>query len=289
MKASLLIAVAGVLYGFSGYLGMLGLQNNVPVNTMLFFRFAIASIWIAFFIPKQVFMRVRQLRVLDILSICLLCGFGYATSMLTYFLASEAIGTGLAKVIYFSYPIWVAIGAWMYYRKPVTPTTVGILITMVVGMLLLKNASEDSVFNIWGLIWGLGSAITWAVYMLSAQRYASKELNGALVAFLICLGALFAFGIGMIATHTAYVPNSPSVWVNLLLQGLLTTAIPIQLSLLGLKFISSLRASILSVTEPIVTILVGVFLLQESISLVQSIGILVLIGSALLIQFQKDV
>jgi drug/metabolite transporter (DMT)-like permease len=48
-----------------------------------------------------------------------------------------------------------------------------------------------------------------------------------------------------------------------------------------------MRASIISVLEPLVTVVVGIILLNESISNVQLIGGLLILSSALVVQFQK--
>jgi drug/metabolite transporter (DMT)-like permease len=55
----------------------------------------------------------------------------------------------------------------------------------------------------------------------------------------------------------------------------------------GLKYISSLRASIISVLEPLVTVVLGVILLNESISNLQILGSCLILGSTLLVQFNR--
>jgi drug/metabolite transporter (DMT)-like permease len=83
-------------------------------------------------------------------------------------------------------------------------------------------------------------------------------------------------------------PETLKSWLYILAVGIIATALPIQLMLKGLKYISSMRASIISVVEPLVTVFVGVILLQETISYLQFIGVFVILASALLVQFQKE-
>jgi drug/metabolite transporter (DMT)-like permease len=124
--------------------------------------------------------------------------------------------------------------------------------------------------------------------MMSAGRYTSRKIDGNLLALFICAGAALGLGIWTFVQNTLSLPTSSVIWGNLVLQGVLTTAIPIQLMLLGLKDVSALRASILSVTEPLVTVLVGVLMLHEVLLGQQMVGAVVLITSALLIQFQRN-
>ncbi len=289
LKASLYIALAGVLYGFSGYLGIRAMEAHLAVESMLFVRFMIAGIWIAFFIPKKAWEHMKTACTpFDFSHILLLSAFGYAASLVAYFLSSQMIGTGLAKVIYFSYPLWVALGSWIFYKKAMTLWTGLTLLAMLVGLLLLNGLSFHHSVNRVGVIWGLISAITWASYMMSAGRYVARKVDGQLLALVICVGAAIGLGVGAWIQNSLFWAASPQIWGNLILQGLLTTAIPIQLVLMGLKEISALRASILSVTEPVVTVLVGVLLLHEVLSGQQILGAILLITSAILIQFQRN-
>ncbi len=52
---------------------------------------------------------------------------------------------------------------------------------------------------------------------------------------------------------------------------------------------SSMRAAIISVLEPLVTVFVGVLLLNESLTHLQMLGAAIIISSALLVQFQKEI
>lgn len=64
---------------------------------------------------------------------------------------------------------------------------------------------------------------------------------------------------------------------------IVATAIPIQLLLDGLKYVSPVKASILSVFEPLVTVFIGFVLLHETMSSLQSIGITIVLLGAILI------
>jgi drug/metabolite transporter (DMT)-like permease len=88
-------------------------------------------------------------------------------------------------------------------------------------------------------------------------------------------------------THTFTVPTTITAWANVLAIGIIATAIPIQLLLDGLKFISSVKASILSVLEPVMVVVMGLAFLGESISSMQVIGIITVLTGAILIQFER--
>jgi drug/metabolite transporter (DMT)-like permease len=70
--------------------------------------------------------------------------------------------------------------------------------------------------------------------------------------------------------------------------GIVATALPIQFMLKGLKHISSMRVATISVLEPIITVLVGIFWLNESVSLLQILGACLTLSSVGLMQFQQE-
>ena len=82
------------------------------------------------------------------------------------------------------------------------------------------------------------------------------------------------------------IPIHLNTWGYILLLGIFATAIPIQLLIVGLKYISPVKASILSVTEPVMTLILGMFLLSETISPLQLFGIFIILFGAVLIQFE---
>lgn len=288
MQASLLVALSGILYGFLGFLGTKILDENMNISSMLFWRFIIAGVWMLPFIVKN--KSVKKILQLDkkILFFTLILGaIGYAGSCGFYFIACETIGTGLAMVIFFSYPIIIALTAWLTRKSSFNMITLIILMTMMVGLFLLKDPSDNSV-NMVGILFAIGAAASYAFYIIGTKKYSSLTLDSSSQTLLVSVGSALIFLLLALKTHTFMFPSSLKSWMYLLGLGILVTGLPIQLMLEGLKQITSMRASIISVLEPLVTVFVGVFLLEESLSYMQMMGVVIILGSAIVIQFQRE-
>ena len=67
--------------------------------------------------------------------------------------------------------------------------------------------------------------------------------------------------------------------------GVIATAIPIQLLLEGLRHVEAEKESILSVLEPALVFFIGIIALDEEVSFIQGIGVIVILVGALLVQF----
>lgn len=288
MFATLLIALSGVLYGFLGYLGTAIMQDNhMSISCMLFWRFFIAGLWMLIFVYKNHLTKniaAVDNRVLAFMFLLSAAGYGGSTGF--YFIASQSIGTGLAMVIFFSYPIAVAGLSWIIHRHKLAIETLFTLILMIIGLFLLRDTSGDA-FSVNGLIFGILSAICYAAYMIGSKRYSSAAIDSNILTMVVCFGSAFIFLIISVADGKFVIPTSLMTWAYLLAFGTLITAVPIQLMLEGLKYVSATRASIISVLEPLVTLIVGMIFLHETVTYVQLAGGFLILGSAIVVQFQK--
>jgi drug/metabolite transporter (DMT)-like permease len=289
LQASLLVAVSGTLYGFLGYLGTTILRSDMSISTMLFWRFLIAAAWILLFI---IFNHSRKSNIKNypsksmLVRMFMLGAIGYAGCSGFYFLSSLYIGTGLAMVIFFSYPIMIAVGSWLIHRHKLNAGIVFTLITMTIGLFLIHNSSSEEV-NVLGITFGVLNALCYAFYVMGSKQLSTVNIDSNVFTIMVCLGSSFIFLILALITSTFVIPTTLKNWEYILAVGILATAIPIQLMLEGLKYISSLRASIISVLEPLVTVVLGVILLNESISDLQMLGSCLILGSTLLVQFNR--
>lgn len=282
-----LIVLSGILYGFLGYFGTQLLKDDFTVTSMLFWRFFIATLWMLAYsswrqkkisLPKPDF----QIYLLPFI----LGALFYSGSSAFYFMASKHTGTGLAMVIFFCYPMFVALFAWLKKEREIGKLTLFSLLIIVVGLFLLKGNDANPV-NAVGIILAIASAVCYAVYVYKSKHILDR-MGTMHFTTVVCISCTAMFLAIAYATHTFVTPSSLIDWCSAIAVGVFATAIPIQLLLEGLKIINPLKASILSVLEPVVTIIVGVILLHESVSMLQTLGILTVISGAILIQFTRE-
>ena len=286
--ASLLTALSAILYGFLGYLGISLVQHHLSINDMQFWRFFVASLWLAGFAAWD----CRRTAIANVSgrslgALFLLGAIVYAGSSEFYFIACQAIGTGLAMVVFFSYPVMIALSSWLFGNQGMQATTLVILAIMMAGLLCLHGTSVQSL-SLTGIAFSVVAAACYAFYVVLSKQFSVTSIPSSLLSFVVCLGCACSFLV--LSLHTGHIdlPATLQDGLYVVLLGVLATALPIQLMLVGLKYISSMRASIISVLEPLVTVVVGALLLNENFSLLQVFGGVLILGSALLIQFQKE-
>jgi len=256
---------------------------------MLFWRFICSAIWIALFCFKSNERRTpHALNPVAMMSIYFLGGLMYAGSCGFYFLASRFMGTGLAMVIFFAYPMVIALRDWTVSRQNFSFYTLIALIMITLGLFLLHQPDEQGI-QFEGVLFGILAAISYGFYVMGSKRYVHFNIDPNRQTLFVSLASALVFLIlALLDDRGLQFPQSGHSWFNLFLLGTVATAIPIQLMIKGLKHISSLRASIISVFEPLVTVLLGVGLLHETITGQQLLGIVIVLGSTLLAQFHKE-
>lgn len=286
IRGAFLVAFSGLLYGFMAYFGTQLININLTVTTMLFWRFFLAMVWVllsATWQKKKIFKNLPSYSVL--LKIILLGGASYSGGSLFFFLASEYTGTGVAMVIFFCFPVFVTLFAWVTSSWRMNIHGASSLIAIVIGLLLLKGHGTHAL-SLPGITFAIIAGISYAFYVIYSKKN-TTHLDSNLLTFLVCLGNSLIFFIISCVTKSFYVPTTLHAWIYISAIGIVATAIPIQLLLDGIKHVSSIKASILSVLEPVVTLLVGISLLKESMSGIQAAGIMVILLGAILIQFEK--
>lgn len=280
--------LSGLALGGASYFAILLLNEDFSIPHMLFWRFMMAALFALPFIILNKTLSLKNLKKnsKNILGFLFLSSTFCAMSYLCDFIAAVKIGTGLAMVIFFSFPIFVALLRWVLDGiKPGIYTIIS-LISVIVGCSFIA-LGEGIIFNLNGIMWGLISSITFAIYTYYNKSYVEK-LAPSLLTFLNCISTASVFFIFTSFSGDFFIPKNMFNWNYILILSIVCTLVPILLFNEGMKYLSSTKASILAVLEPAVTLLIGVLFLDENLTKVQTIGILIIIASTFIVQFEKE-
>lgn len=278
-QGSLYAILSGFLYGFVGYFGVSAIQEGLSVPTMLFWRFLVSSMVILLCILPQL-LRCQDSK-LQLLMAFMNGAIFYCVSTMLYFYACHYIGSGLAMVIFFTYPALVMLLNYVIYRDPIPKTYYLAIVIILLGMMLFVDVNELHL-DLIGVVLGTVSALFYAAYMVSSKKCTIAPGLSALLVSLGCMTTAFIFSL---FNHSFSIPQAGKTWVNLAGIGIIATAVPILLLLRSLQLISSDKASILSVLEPVFVVIFGVLLLGETLKTKHGIGVMIVLSGALLTLF----
>jgi drug/metabolite transporter (DMT)-like permease len=281
----LAVALSGITFGTIGYSGTYLLSVGMSVSQMLFWRFSIAAFSLLFLIKWPSVKAAKKTISFKAIAYCfLLGGVAYSLSTSFFFSSIPYIGSGIAMVIFYAFPILVALLNWGIDGKKLTLLE-GIAIAMMIpGILLLAN-TDNIQFDPYGMLLGAGSALFYGIYFYGSKK-GGQTLPALLSSFVVCLGNTFFFASVCWIKGEIYLPQTFMVWIQCIGFAVVGTLIPLGLLFMGLKTVPVTKAALISILEPITTVMIGVLLLEETLSFGQIAGIALMFLAVIIVQLK---
>ena len=237
---------------------------NMP--TLLTLRFALAAlvVWGALTARRRLALPGRQIWSYLILGLC------FVGNTTLYFASLRDAPATAAAVLFYTYPVVVALLAWLLLREPLTQRQALALVLAVLGCAVVLGITISDVGGR-GLALALSAAAAYALYIVLSSRL----LRGAAVPeasawIMTSMAVTFAsFGI---MTRSLDLSFDRTGWLLIALIVFISTVMPVQLFLVGTLRIGPTLASILGTMEPAFAILFSMLLLGERLSWLQAAG-----------------
>ncbi len=272
--------ISGLMYGLLGYFGITIMRTGISVFNLSFWRFFCTFLIIAVVMLARR-RKIDQPRKVVIQAI-INGAFFYSGSAIFFFLASSYISTGQAMIMFFIYPMWVMIMNWFFLGQPFRSHYIMAFILIIAGLTFLVDIKEVS-FDIIGVGFSIMASFCYAIYIFWSKRLNIEPLNSTLFISFGC--ACLSFGLATF-DGSFFIPDTAHQWRLLTVFTVVCTAIPIFLMLEAIKHLSSDKASLLSVFEPIFTVIFGVLLLNEVLTTNSIIGMALTIAGVMLVAIQ---
>lgn len=220
-------------------------------------------------------------------------------TLLSFFYIGTAISTlecyhylssGIATALVYTDPIWCAIIGLIFLSEKFSwKLTSSILLASIGVMMMTGVFSEDGTFSLVGLIWGLASGVFYALYLILVPRLKVKSIPSLKLTFYVFfIGMILLVVYGWCLNGQVEAISDSSCWINLILLGLVPTALSNICVTASLKLIDSTIVAILGAFEPLTAMVVGIALLGDPYSIISMTGAaLILFAVALLTVFPK--
>ena len=223
-----------------------------------------------------------------------------AGAQLCYYNAVSHLSVGVALLLEYTAPILVVGWVWATSgRAPSRMTLAGVVIA-VIGVTLVLDVIHGAHVDAVGVAWGLAAAICAACYFMMSDEvsvdgsglHAITLAAGGLVVAAVAIAALGASGVLPLqfSGEQAELAGTPVPWaVPVVLLGVVATALAYTLGISGVARLRPSFASLVGLTEVLCAALAAWLLLDESMSVTQAVGgLVVLLGIALARVGQRD-
>ncbi|MBO9667968.1 MAG: EamA family transporter, partial [Bdellovibrio sp.] len=251
---------------------------GLSVGEFLSYRFTLAAllIWIFLLLFKPGWVRLSKKQIFIA---AMLGTFGYALFSTLYFKAIEGLSVTLAALLLYTYPFWVNVFSHFFTHDKISRKEAGCLAAASAGLLLLLWGHIE-VRNAWAILAGLGSGISYAIYVLVSGRLQKTVRPITSSLYVITFGAIALCLFHRPPFH-ALTHLSPTQASAILGIAVISTIIPLTLELAALQKLKSAEVALLMMIEPLTAVFLGSMIFGETLSLRQITGALI-IGVALI-------
>ena len=287
--AATLWAVNGVISKVIIESGGIATQRLTEVRTTGAFLLLAAALGVAR--PASLRLRRGELAMLLIFGV-----LGLAFVQWFYFEAISRLDIGVALLIQYIAPVLVALWARLAYHEAVRRRIWAALALSILGIALLVELWKGLTLDGLGVAAALGSALTFAVYILSAERAVARRDPVSLVCYGFLLASIFwavlqpwtSFPVELVDESVSLLGRlddlSLPVWLLLGWMVVLGTIVPFALLAASLRHIPASRAAITAMFEPVAATVFAYAWLGESLTAFQLVGALVVLAAILLAQ-----
>lgn len=267
-KGALATLASAFLFGFTPVLVRLTYDGGSNSVMSALLRSALAMpLLFAILKLRRIPLAISRRNLRDVV---LLGTFGTAATVLLINISLQYIPVGLTTVIHCTYPFFVvAFSALLFREKPARITILSLLMAMA-GVALFADVQGRA--QILGVGLAFLSALTFAFVMIFQYRSGLIHLPPLLLSFWLSVVVSVDLLVFSLLTGTFTLQLTPSAWLYALIVAIFVSVIAFSLLQWGLARIGSAPASILSMLEPIVSVMMGVLVLGESMTLLKAAG-----------------
>ena len=277
------VIAAGTLWGFMGFFRRTLDTMGLSASNCIAVRCIVAAILFAITMliadRKAFKIKLRDAWCFVGCGIVSLLVFG-----LCYFKAMDYMSLSNAAILLYTAPCFVIIISAVLFKEKITPKKIAAMLMAFAGCCLVSGIGTGDEISAIGLVLGLCSGLCYALYSIFSRFAINRGYSSFTINFYSCLLA----GIGATAVGgTDFIPLislTPSNLLFAVATGLVTCFLPYLLYTYGLIGIENGKASIMASIEPVVATLCGVFIYNEGLTVMSTIGILLVLSAIVMLK-----
>ena len=258
--------------------------GGANIATVLAGRFLIAALFLL------LFLRARRVPCRVDLGtawrLTLMGALGYGGMSTLFANGIHYLSASLTAMLLYTDPARVTLLAVLLRDERFSAPKGAALCICSAGLVLLLGASFQGA-NLEGVLSVLGAALIYSCYIVIGNRIL-KEIDPLVTSLYVCASAGLAFLLFGLVSGELTLRMSPGSALAILGIAVFPTLIGVLGFFAGLRLIGAGHASIISMLEPLITVLLSALLLGERITLPQGLGGAVLLCGAVILQVWGD-
>lgn len=278
-KGILFTVASAAIFGFTPILTRIAYEGGANGVTMTFLRAVIALPVLWFIIHR----RGLPLRVTpgELKGVTLAGILGSGATCIMLYMSYNYISVGLATTLHFIYPLLVAGACVLLFHERMNFWKVFALAAGMAGIVLSVDFASPG--GVTGMALALLSGVTYTFYIIHVDKSGLKSMYYFKLSFYLCVMMALVSGVYGLFAGALTFQLTPMAWFFAVLVSLFASVGALSLFQLGIRYTGASTAAILSTLEPITSIVLGVLVLREEISLLKLAGCAFILASVILI------
>ncbi len=279
-KGYFLAAFSAATYGMNPLFSLPLYADGMGVDSVLFFRYLFAVPMVALMVKSRGRSFAIQKGELWPL---LMVGVFFVLSSITLFRSYLYMDSGIASTILFIYPVMVALIMAVFFKEKVSLQTWVCIAMALAGIGLLYKAPDGAVLSTVGILFVLGSALAYTLYIITVNKTILKDVPSVKVTFYVILTGFVIFSVMVLLGEGLQTPTKWWLWLDLVAFALFPTVISMYCATKAIVYIGSTATAILGALEPVTAVFFGITLFGETLQGRGVAGLLLIIVSVTMV------
>ena len=287
VKGTILSILSAVLYGLNPLMTKTVYSGGGNAITVAFSRLSAGAL---IFLCLLLFsgggsarekLRLSRAETKDILVCCI----GYASIGPLLFASYNYLASGLATTIHFVYPVLVVAACIAFrYEKPDRRKIICCALCFFGIVCFYTPGGEVSLY---GMFLAFASGVAWAYYIVHLNASGVVRLPAFKLAFWLCAASAVLVGVFAAATGQLAWPRTSLSIGTLALYCCIVTAASLFFQI-GNRYVGAQSASMLSTFEPLTSVVIGVLVYHEVLTVRLGLGIVCILLAVCLLAAAKE-
>lgn len=274
-KAYISYILALLLFGSNGIIASYIALSSTEIVLYRTFIGAVLLIFL-FLITKNKWSFYKNKKHFSYLA---LSGIAMGLSWMFLYEAYDQIGVSVSSLLYYCGPVIVMVIAPIVFKEKLVMRKIVGFVAVLIGIILVNGNLVNGNNNIFGILCGVMSAVMYSfmvIFNKKATNISGLE-NSLLQLTISCITvAIFILFRG---NFSFYIPQD-SIF-PLIFLGVVNTGIGCYLYFSKLEKLPVQSVSVLGYIEPLSAVLLSVIILKETMSVMQIIGAVLVLGGAI--------
>jgi drug/metabolite transporter, DME family len=218
----------------------------------------------------------------------LMAGVGVAGNFTFYFLSIQASGIAVAATLMYTAPVFVLLLSFLFRIERSTWFKWGCIAGVLIGITLLTGAYNTNSISVsfLGAATGLAAGLSYALFIFGFKNASSigKPQTILTIAFLSLCLILFLFADKDEAV--AVLTSNDIGWF--LLLGIVGAGVSFIFYLIGVRRTAPTTASMVAMIEPVTASLFGVLIIGDHLTIIQLLGMIVILVTITLLSVRQS-